>query len=804
MNNDDDQEIFHDAIESASENFIENHSDSQKDYDKSDVDHNDSEEKEHLVDKKGIGFENPSYFEKAKDLRPTLYDEKIVQICLWIIDSGCSKHMTGNRALLMNFVEKFLGTELCGKVFQIFHQEFSKHDLVMYEPHETKLDEVIPFEKQSDDLKKRLAKNNEAKVVIYNALPRKEYERIFMCNMAKESWKTLLITHHGYPRKNYVMRFLKALHPKWRAKVTAIEDSKDLTSLSLDELIGNLKAKKESSEKSVRLLEVKTESTPWCRDDKNSKSDRKCFRCDDLNHLIGECPKPSKDKNQRAFIRGSWSDSSDEDDEKVKNETCLIAQASNETRFLKDKTKAFNQFKIFSKKIQNQLGCTIVSIIIDHGKEFDNEVQFREFCNDNEITHDFSAPRTPQSNGVVKRKNRTLQEMSRTMLNEQSLPQKFWCNAIDTSTNILNRILIRGILGKTPYELLKGRKATLDYFKVFGSKFFILNTKDYLTKFDPKSYEADESWIVDTQEELNQFIANDIWELVPQPRNMTIIGTKWVFRNKLDENGIVSRNKAWLVAQGYNQQKGISYDETYALVARLESIMILLAYACALEFKLFQMDVKSAFLNSFINKEVYVAQTPGFIDFEKLDHVYKVKKALYGLKQAPKAWTSILTSGLSLVPLAIKPLKKLNQNTCQRTITELVHLVEPHDLLFIAVDREHYCLRRLSDGIIMLELEAFSIPSWFSEVQLCLNQKYDQDDLAEGAYLGLQSHWDTVDRGGVGGDNREDLDAPDVPGAPNALAGGGRGGGYKGRDPEGVLVPHKNSCDHHEPCSSRL
>ncbi|GJZ58082.1 retrovirus-related pol polyprotein from transposon TNT 1-94 [Tanacetum coccineum] len=119
---------------------------------------------------------------------------------------------------------------------------------------------------------------------------------------------------------------------------------------------------------------------------------------------------------------------------------------------------------------------------------------------------------------------------------------------------------------------------------------------------------------------------------------MTIIGTKWVFRNKLDENGVVSRNKARLVAQGYNQQEGIDYDETYAPVARLESIRILLAYACALDFKLFQMDVKSAFLNGFINEEVYVAQPLGFIDFKKPDHVYKLKKALYGLKQAPKAW----------------------------------------------------------------------------------------------------------------------------------------------------------------------
>ncbi|GJV71095.1 retrovirus-related pol polyprotein from transposon TNT 1-94 [Tanacetum coccineum] len=160
------------------------------------------------------------------------------------------------------------------------------------------------------------------------------------------------------------------------------------------------------------------------------------------------------------------------------------------TRFLKDKTEAFDQFEIFSKKIQNQLGCIIVSIRTDHSREFDNEVQFREFCDANGITHNFLAPRTPQSNGVVERKNRTLQEMSRTMLNEQSLPQRFWCNAVDTSTYILNRILIRTILGKTPYEILRGRKPTLDYFKVFGSKCFILNIKDYLIKFDPKSYEG--------------------------------------------------------------------------------------------------------------------------------------------------------------------------------------------------------------------------------------------------------------------------------------------------------------------------
>ncbi|GJR95080.1 zf-CCHC domain-containing protein [Tanacetum coccineum] len=242
-------------------------------------------------------------------------------------------------------------------------------------------------------------------MVIYNALPRKEYEQNFMCNTAKEIWKTLLITHQGnsqvkdnkidllvqqyeqfvisedesidsafsrfntiitslkalnecYSSKNYVRKFLRDLHPKWRAKVTMIEESKNLMSLSLDELIGNLKvnemiikkdskivkakvkrkslalkAKKESSDKVCSTSNSEDEEYAMAvrdfkkffkrrrrfvrqprndkktfqrnRDDKNGKSDRKCFRYSDLNHLIRECPKPPKDKNQRAFVGGS-------------------------------------------------------------------------------------------------------------------------------------------------------------------------------------------------------------------------------------------------------------------------------------------------------------------------------------------------------------------------------------------------------------------------------------------------------------------------------------------------------------------
>ena len=110
-----------------------------------------------------------------------------------------------------------------------------------------------------------------------------------------------------------------------------------------------------------------------------------------------------------------------------------------------------------------------------------------------------------------------------------------------------------------------------------------------------------------------------------------------MFKNKLADNGIIVRNKARLVAQSYNQEEGINFEETFAPVARSEAMSLLLAYACSLNFQLYQIDVRSAFLNGYINEEVYVKQPSGFEDFKNPSHVFKLRKDLYGLKQAPRA-----------------------------------------------------------------------------------------------------------------------------------------------------------------------
>ncbi|GJY30064.1 retrovirus-related pol polyprotein from transposon TNT 1-94 [Tanacetum coccineum] len=154
---------------------------------------------------------------------------------------------------------------------------------------------------------------------------------------------------------------------------------------------------------------------------------------------------------------------------------------------------------------------------------------------------------------------------------------------------------------------------------------------DFLSEIEPKKVSEalkHRGWIDAMQEELNQFYKNKVQTLVPQPYGKIAIGSKWVFRKKKDEYGITTKNKARLVAQGYSQEDGSDYDETFAPVARIEDIRIFLAFATYMNFKVYQMDVKSAFLNGKLKEEVYVKQSPSFESSEFLDYVCKLDKAL--------------------------------------------------------------------------------------------------------------------------------------------------------------------------------
>ncbi|KAK1612128.1 hypothetical protein QYE76_035801 [Lolium multiflorum] len=526
---------------------------------------------------------------------------------------------------------------------------------------------------------------------------------------------------------------------------------------------------------------------------------------------------------------------------------------------LKSKDETHREFITFAKKAQRMYESEIKAIRTDNGTEFKNYTM-QEFVDDEGIKHEFSAPYTPQQNGVVERKNRTIIEMARTMLSEFNSPHNFWGEAISTAVHYSNRLFLRPLHNKTPYELLTGNKPNVMYIRVFGCKCLVKNNKGKLGKFetrtiegifvgyaenshayryynrstgtievscdvvfledngsqveqvvpcvagndddpssaikhmgighirpmevhnddqddgvdvsstpqvepsstqaepssatqepsstqdesqseeqeeDPHSTEQDHDddqetssthdqaqvvphdqvlardefidhegtvrkikaatrasdmkvdqvlgsisrgvvtrrhhallitycqhhafvssfeplkvhealvdpdWVIAMQEELECFTHNEVWSLVERPKDhrINVIGTKWVFKNKQDENGIVIRNKARLVAQGFAQIEGMDFEDTFAPVARLEAIRLLLAFASFHNFKLYQMDVKSAFLNGPLKETAYVAQPPGFEDPCRPNHVYLLHKALYGLKQAPRAWYEFL------------------------------------------------------------------------------------------------------------------------------------------------------------------
>nr|GEX16948.1 retrovirus-related Pol polyprotein from transposon TNT 1-94 [Tanacetum cinerariifolium] len=177
---------------------------------------------------------------------------------------------------------------------------------------------------------------------------------------------------------------------------------------------------------------------------------------------------------------------------------------------------------------------------------------------------------------------------------------------------------------------------------------FASNKPLYLLHMERDMSEAlrDADWVSAMHKELDQFARLKVWRLVPRPEGKYIIKTKWIFKNKKEESSLVIQNKARLVAVGYSQQEGIDYDETFAPVARIKAICLFLAYVAHKDFTVFQMDVKTSFLNGILKEEVYVGQPPGFVSKQYPDHVYALDKALYGLKQAPRVWYDVLSQFL--------------------------------------------------------------------------------------------------------------------------------------------------------------
>nr|GEU63660.1 retrovirus-related Pol polyprotein from transposon TNT 1-94 [Tanacetum cinerariifolium] len=344
------------------------------------------------------------------------------------------------------------------------------------------------------------------------------------------------------------------------------------------------------------------------------------------------------------------------------------------------KSQAPKMIMSFIRMVENQHDIKAKQIRTDNRIEFRNH-ELGSFCDDKGIFQNFSSPYTLKQNGVSKRKNRTLVEATRTMLNGSDYLGKFDAKADDgyflgySSVTKAFRVYNtrRQQIEETYHvtfdesmEAIRFTNTSVNEIGIDDSSRYPLESNlpqcmatkltaasaseylfaDFLSEIEPKKVSEalkHPRWIAAMQEELNQFYRNKVWTLVLLPYRKITIGSKWVFRNKKDKHATTTKNKARLVAQGYSQEKGIDYDETFAPVAKMEAIRIFLSFTTYMNFKVYQMDVKSALLNGKLKEKVYVKYPSRFESNEFPNYVCKLDKALYGLKQAPKACSSVKT-----------------------------------------------------------------------------------------------------------------------------------------------------------------
>ncbi|GJX59014.1 retrovirus-related pol polyprotein from transposon TNT 1-94 [Tanacetum coccineum] len=775
---------------------------------------------------------------------------QIVQLILFIVDSGCTKHMTGNLKLLCNFVEKFLGTVRFGNdqfapilgygdlnqgnvtIKRVYYVEGLNHNLFSVGQF-CDADLEVAFRKSTcfvRDLQGNDLLTGNRGSDLYTISLQETTSSTPICFMAKASPTQAWLWHRRLSHLNFDY----------------------ITLLSKKDIVTGL----------PKLKYVKDQLCSSCE---MSKAKRSSFKSKAVPSSKGRLNLLHMDlcgPMRVASINGK------------KYILVIVDDYSRYTwtLFLRSKDETPEVLKDFLTMIQRNLQAQVISVRTDRGTEFLNKTLHAYFKEEG-IEHQTSTPRTPEQNGVVERRNRTLVEAARTMLSASKLPLSFWAEAVATACYTQNRSIIISTHGKTAYHIINDRKPSIKHLHIFGCICYITRDGENLDKmkekgdpcvmvgystqskgyrvynkrtrlivesihikfdeikemmsdhnssdlapqrqemsvenvssglvpqgqkasdydnsgpvpprqnvvppaektdssqqgleflfsplleeyynpthgqaeennndqaeennnnhapnasfqedefinpfctrvqeigessshnidntdvhsFQPQSHDyqwtkdhpleqvrgnptmpvqtrqqlatvpemcmfvltvsivepknikdamADSAWIEAMQEELHQFDRLKVWELVDKPFGKMIIKLKWLWKNKKDEDQTIIRNKARLVAKGYAQEEGIDFEESFAPVAHLEAVRNFVAHAAHKSFPIYQMDVKTAFLNGQLKEEVYVAQPEGFIDPDHLEKVYLLMKALYGLKKAPRAWYDELSNFL--------------------------------------------------------------------------------------------------------------------------------------------------------------
>nr|GEU57293.1 hypothetical protein [Tanacetum cinerariifolium] len=650
--------------------------------------------------------------ENKKIWKPT---RKVVQIVLWYLDSGCSKHMTEDRSQLTNFVQKFLG------IFKFGNDHVAK--IMGYSDYK-----------------------------IRNVTILRVY---FVCRSAY--WILRKQSLHSVSRRyDGVLTYLSFVQGLKDQVLAMASPFINLNFGAINHL---------ARQGLVRgLPKLKFKKDHLCSACAMGKSKKKSHK-----------PK-SKDTNHEKLYLLHMDLYGPMRVESVNGKKYILIIIDDYSRFtwvkcLRSKDEAPNFIIKFLKMIQVRLKVPVRRIRTDNGTEFVNQT-LREYYMHVGISHETSVARSPQQNSVVERRNRTPIEAARTMLIYAQAPLFLWAEAVAIACYTQNRSIVRLRHDKTPYELLYNKLPDLSFLHVFSALCYPTNDSENLGKLQPKAnigifisyaptkkafriYNRRTRRIVKTIhvdfDELTTMASeqsssgpalhemtlatislglvprptsstsfvppsrND-WDLLfqplfdellipppsvdpPAPEVIALIADKIPpeqadstgspsstivdqdapspsksqttpktqphiipqdveddnhdievahMRNDplFDELGGILKNKARLVARDYRQEKRIDFDDSFTSVARLEAIRIFLAYAAHKNMVVYQMDVKTAFLNGNLWEEVYVSQPDGFLDQDNPNHVYKLKKALYGLKQAPRAWYDMLSSFL--------------------------------------------------------------------------------------------------------------------------------------------------------------
>ncbi|GJZ10976.1 retrovirus-related pol polyprotein from transposon TNT 1-94 [Tanacetum coccineum] len=568
----------------------------------------------------------------------------VVQIVLWYLDSGCSKHMTGDRSRLRNFVKKFIGTVRFGN--DHFGAIMGYGDYVIG-------DSVISRVYYVEGLGHNLFSVGQFCDSDLEVAFRKHtcfVRDLDGVDLIKGSRGTNLytISVEDMMRSSPICLLSKASKNKswlWHRRLNHLNFG-TLNDLARKDLVRGL----------PRLKFEKDHLCSACQLGKSRKATHKPKMINTITEVLHTLHMDLCGPLRVQSINGK------------KYILVIVDDYSRFTwvKFLRSKDETPIFVINLLKQLQVGLNKTIRFVQTDNGTEFVNK-NLTDFYESVGITHQKTVPRTPQQNGVVERRNRTLIEAARTMLIFSKAPLFLWAEAVATACYTQNRSLIN-TFQQNPYEIVHERKTgslfptfrlvpnyapAIPYvppthkdlelmFQLMFDEYFETPTGDHEMPHVP----AAPTPAISTGPSVSISFDHDAPSGMPPPDCAMIIALKWIYKVKLREYGDVLKTRLRLVAKGYRQEEGLNFEESFAPVTRLEAIRIFLANAASKNMTVYQMDVKTAFLNGELKEEVYVSQPEVFVNPDHPHHIYRLKKSLYGLKQAPRAWYDTLSKFL--------------------------------------------------------------------------------------------------------------------------------------------------------------